>query len=260
MSLIVHEPFIERVRNRLIPDQRFVGLLAGGSMVTGEVDEFSDLDFVVVYDAAYKEDIMKERLAFAESVGGLLAGFTGEHVGEPRLLICLYGPVPLHVDFKFVTPEELSVRIEDPLILWERKPGLRSLLQGTACRPPSLDPQWIEDRFWIWVHYGAAKLGRGELFELIDHLTYMRSAVLGPWLLAQNGQLPRGVRMLEQRVPEAIEALAQTVPVHEAGSCGNALRATIRLYRELREQANGLTRRAEAEQAAVSYLEQIYPG
>ncbi|MER7057532.1 MULTISPECIES: hypothetical protein [unclassified Streptomyces] len=28
------------------------------------------------------------------------------------------------------------------------------------------DLQWIEDRFWIWVHYGATKLGRGELFEV----------------------------------------------------------------------------------------------
>ena len=40
--------------------------------------------------------------AFAAGLGPLLACFTGEHVGEPRLLIALYGPPPVHVDLKFV--------------------------------------------------------------------------------------------------------------------------------------------------------------
>ena len=45
---------------------------------------------------------MGERRTIAESCGGLLAAFTGEHVGEPRLLICLYGPPLAHVNLKFV--------------------------------------------------------------------------------------------------------------------------------------------------------------
>lgn len=48
----------------------------------------------------------------AGTLGHLLHAFTGEHVGEPRLLICLYGPELLHVDLKFVTLEMLTQRVE----------------------------------------------------------------------------------------------------------------------------------------------------
>ena len=45
---------------------------------------------------------MAQRKVLAGTLGHLLHAFTGEHVGEPRLLICLYGPELLHVDLKFM--------------------------------------------------------------------------------------------------------------------------------------------------------------
>ena len=46
---------------------------------------------------------MQARVQLAESLHLLLAAFTGEHVGEPRLLICLYRSPLLHVDLKYVS-------------------------------------------------------------------------------------------------------------------------------------------------------------
>jgi hypothetical protein len=46
----------------------------------------------------------------ASRLGELLPSFTGEHVGEPRLLICLYNNPLLHAELKFVTPEEFKKR------------------------------------------------------------------------------------------------------------------------------------------------------
>ena len=57
-------------------------------------------------------------------LGPLLACFTGEHVGEPRLLIALYGPPLLHVDLKFVAERDLDVRVEDGRVLWQRDGAL----------------------------------------------------------------------------------------------------------------------------------------
>ncbi len=257
--LPIHEQFIEKVKEKFIRDRRLVGLLAGGSMITGEMDEYSDLDLVVVYRAAYREEIMNERLNIAGQPGGLLAAFTGEHVGEPRLIICLYGPSPLHVDYKFVSLEELEHRIENPLVLWERGTEISEVLRRTQPLHPDLDPQWIEDRFWIWVHYGATKLGRGELFELVDILNFIRSTVLGPLILAQNGQLPRGVRRLEQHVPAAIAELEETVPMHSSESCYRSLQASIRIYRRLRGHAANLAaHREDAEKASTAFLDQVY--
>jgi hypothetical protein len=88
-------------------------------------------------------------------------------VGEPRLLVCLYGPPLLHVDLKFMSIEELLDRIEDPAILWDRDRALRSAMSRSKAEYPPPRFQWIEDRFWVWVHYIAVKINRGELFEAI---------------------------------------------------------------------------------------------
>jgi len=258
MLLQMHEDFINQAKEKLQQDHRFLGLLAGGSMITGTTDEYSDLDLIVVYDAGYREEIMNHRVQIAEKLGNLLSGFTGEHVGEPRLVICLYGPPPLHVDLKFVTVQELEQRIENPLILWERGEEISSFIQRTSAAFPYPSPQWIEDRFWIWVHYGATKLGRGELFELIDHLTYMRNAVLGPLFLIKNGELPRGVRKLEKHASEELEELKETIPTHSTKSCYHALQMTIRLYQRLRQHLGDFEYKRAAEQVSIAYLETVY--
>ncbi|MFF2533830.1 nucleotidyltransferase domain-containing protein [Brevibacillus sp. NPDC058079] len=259
MKLPLHDRFIEQAIEYVSQDQRLIGLLAGGSMMYGEMDEYSDLDLIIVYNYAFRNEIMEQRFRIAERLGNLLSAFTGEHVGEPRLLICLYGPAPLHVDLKFVQLEELESRVENPLILWERGSGIATILSKTS---PSLsfpDPQWIEDRFWVWVHYCATKLGRGELFELIDTLTFMRNAVLGPLVLIRNGHSPRGVRKLEKYAIKELEELKGTIPIHSFESCYHALKNTIKMYQSLR-QGSEIVPRKEAERVSIEFLDGIYSG
>ena len=62
------------------------------------------------WSTLYYDEIMAQRMAFAGTLGHLLHAFTGEHVGEPRLLICLFGPELLHVDLKFITGHAHSAR------------------------------------------------------------------------------------------------------------------------------------------------------
>ncbi|MGO4540990.1 nucleotidyltransferase domain-containing protein [Paenibacillus sp. 2TAB19] len=257
MLLPVHERFVCQAKEKLSQDRRVRGLLAGGSMMTNTMDEYSDLDLIIVYDSAYQEQIMNQRLLIAEGLGKLLSGFTGEHVGEPRVVICLYGPEPLHVDLKFVTLEELEIRIENPLILWEKDQEISKIFNETSPSHPYPNSQWIEDRFWVWIHYGATKLGRGEWFELIDHITFIRSVVLGPLVLMRNGQLPRGVRKLEQYGISEIEELKKTIPLHGFESCYHALKSTIHLYQRLRQHSDVLIKE-EAEHVAIAYLEKVY--
>ena len=88
-------------------------MAAAGSLITGEFDEFSDLDLIVVTKQKITDN-QANRLAYAEKFGDLLNSFTGEHVGEPGVLICLYDDLLLPVDLKFVTLEEFKIRIETP--------------------------------------------------------------------------------------------------------------------------------------------------
>jgi hypothetical protein len=97
---MIQKAFADRVSINLQEDKAIIGLAAAGSWLTNEIDEFSDPDLIVVTKEKITDSKAK-MLAYAKSFGNLLSGFTGEHVGEPRVLICLYDDPLLHVDIKF---------------------------------------------------------------------------------------------------------------------------------------------------------------
>ena len=253
-----HAAFLRSAVPRLGEDPRVAGIAAGGSYAAGTMDEKSDLDLVIAVEPSAYPAILDDRVRIAEGLGPLLAAFTGEHVGEPRLLICLYGPPLLHVDLKFVALGDAAHRVEDPVILWEREGALRRALSADEARYPAPDPQWIEDRFWVWVHYVTDRIARGELFEAQDSLAILRSRVLGPLALQAAGARPQGVRRLERLVPAFARELEAVVPAHDARSCALALRAAAEMYCSVRAaDTPGLTRREAAEGAAMEHLDAL---
>lgn len=254
-----HAAFLRSAVVRLKQDSRLAGVAAGGSYLTNSIDEFSDLDLVIAIEPADYEAVLNERNEIAASIGPLLGAFTGEHVGEPRLLICLYGPPLLHVDLKFISLVDAANRVEDPAVLWERDGRLSAALRSGVPRYPQPAIQWIEDRFWIWIHYGAAKIGRGELFEAIGFLAYLRAEVLGPLSIVVSGGRPAGVRKLEFAAPILARHMRATVAAYDASACAAALRAAADMYRELRSKlvSKDLKINSRAEEAAMEYLEGI---
>lgn len=251
------QDFATDVINAVAADGRFIGLLAGGSSITGNTDAYSDLDLIlVVRDEAYT-DVFASMRQFADTLGNLLYAFTGEHVGEPRLLICLYGKPVLHVDLKFVTIDDLDQRIENPIILWESDEILAARLSQGSVSWPNKGAEWFEERFWVWVHYAAAKLGRGELFEVIDMLAFLRGQVLGPLAMRRVGADQRGVRRIEAIAPDLATAMAATVGSHSVKACGTALRNAIRLYMDLRQDCLPMNYHPENEAEVLAYVEGV---
>lgn len=56
--------------------------------------------------------------------------------------------------------------MEDPIVLLDTENvDLAKVIKKYPSKYPGLDFQWIEDRFWIWVHYAALKIGRGEYLK-----------------------------------------------------------------------------------------------
>lgn len=255
----LHAAFLQGALPRLQTDERIIAVAAGGSFLTGGMDDYSDLDLVVVVTPSAVPQVMQERQQIAASLGSLLAAFTGEHVGEPRLLICLYGPPLLHVDLKFIALADAEHRVEDPVLLWERDGQLTTVLRQSDAVYPAPDLQWIEERFWVWVHYGATKLGRGELLEAYDSLAFLRSLVLGPLALLAQGARPSGVRKVETQAQPYLADLIRTTAPYDRLACVGALRAAVTLYRRLRKELATavFSSQPEAEAAAMNYLDEI---
>ena len=248
-------PVLERLLEAAAADRRIAGVTAGGSAVTDTMDEHSDLDLVVVCRDGDGPGMLADVREIAARSGPLLAVFTGEHVGEARLLIALYGPPLLHVDLKVIEVADLASRVEDGVVLWERDGAVSTGAGESRARWPMPDPQWIEDRFWVWIHYAGAKLARGEYFECLDVLAYLRGVVLGPLIAVEHGQRPQGVRRIERYAPERARALEATVGDHSSAGCARALRTAADLYRELRDPRVEL--RADAEREALAFLEPL---
>jgi hypothetical protein len=256
-----HAAFVERALPHFEADIRVVGVAAGGSWTTDSMDEQSDVDLVIALRADSFAAVMAERKAIASRLGPLLTAFTGEHVGEPRLLICLYGPPLLHVDLKFTSVDDLARRVEDPVVLWERDGAITRVLATTRPEWPRPDLQWMEDRFWVWVHYIAAKIIRGEWFEAMDGLAFIRAKILAPLIALAEGKDARGVRHVERDFGSHVDALRRTIATHDAASCTVALRAVAEQYQALRARlaTSSLIRRDEAEREALSFLAGVHP-
>lgn len=256
--MMAQKQFANNVMELIKGDESIVGLAVAGSWITNEIDEFSDLDLILVT----KEKIGGDKagmLAYAEGFGQLLSGFTGEHVGEPRVLICLYDDPLLHVDIKFVTPDEFRQRIETPVILLDKTGQLKSILEQTEPKFPYPDYQWIEDRFWIWVHYALLKIGRGEYVEAFDFFGFLRMVVFGPLLHIKNGNLPRGVRKVETQLSvQDFEKLKETLPVYSRATLLDSLQHSVDLYRQLREMLfSSVYPQSETEQKVMEYFQEV---
>lgn len=252
-----YQQFTDNIVQQLHHDDFVIGLAAGGSWITNELDDYSDIDLVMVTREKIGGDKAR-MMAYAAQFGHLLNAFTGEHVGEPRLLICLYDHPLLHVDIKFVTLEEFAHRVETPVLLLDKANQLQQVLDSTISTYPYPDNQWIEDRFWIWIHYTLLKAARGEYFEALDAIGFLRNIVIGPLLHIRHGNLPRRLRRVEMHLPTAaVDDLKTTLAQYNKASIMDALRQIINMYLTLR--SNDMVHQQATEARVMAYFDELTP-
>lgn len=256
---MIQKEFTGKVVAIVEKDINVIGLAAAGSWITNELDIYSDVDLVLITKKKIGDD--KEKMMdYARSFGDFISGFTGEHVGEPRLLVCLYDNPLLHVDIKFLTLPEFYTRIENPIILFERNNQLSDVIKSTVAVWPQPDLQWIEDRMWTWVHYIAGKIARGEYFECLDGLGFIRARVLAPLLQLKSKTQPRGLRKVETKLTLSdLENLKITVASYSRDSIIKSLDNTIGIYKSLRKKIfpDTIPLQKEAEKKSVEYFKKI---
>jgi predicted nucleotidyltransferase len=68
----IHRDFLRSSVEKLKDDERILGVAGGGSLILGRMDEFSDLDLVVVVDPDSYQEILADRKTIAGSIGPLL--------------------------------------------------------------------------------------------------------------------------------------------------------------------------------------------
>ncbi|PCJ14905.1 MAG: oxalate:formate antiporter [Candidatus Cloacimonadota bacterium] len=255
-----HKTFINTTINQLSLDSRILGISLAGSIATGSADQFSDIDFVISVDPNSYDEVLEDKVNIVSSIALFLTGFTGEHVGDKRLLICLYDSPLLHVDFKFVSLNDVPNETSNSCLIWQRDTRFGEALSKIRVIPQSIDFQWIEDRFWIWIHYVGTKVARGEKFEVLEFLSFIRTNVLVPLGLFEAGQSGFGVRKLEFLAPEFAQELKETVASYDQKSLESAVKSCIRIYINLRTKikAKGLHHHLDCQKATMDFIDSIF--
>ena len=250
--------FINKALPILKKDKRILGVALGGAYARGTLDEYSDLEFIIAVNPPDFAAVMSEKEEIAASIGNLLAAFPATHIQKPDFLICMYSDPVMHVDLNFYPLDKVGDRMEETVIQYEQKTLLSDEYAKTEVRIPEQNLQWYEDRFWIWVHYIANKIGRDELFDAIEGLSFLRKQVLGPMILVKNGFPPLGVREIERNCPAEMPRLVNTLATHDRKGCLRALKAATDLYIYLRGfNVSSVQRSEAAEKKALQYLNYI---
>ena len=144
------------------------------------------------------------------------------------------------------------------MVLWERADQLSGRLSDSYHPDVRGELAWIDSRFWTWIWYLQAKIIRGELYEALDGLQYLRSRVLFPLLAISKGVPPAGSRRAEGLVGDLGPAFAETVAGLDRHSLMRALTRTAELYRTLGDpllQRLGVPALLDARRVALAALE-----
>jgi hypothetical protein len=229
-----HRSKVEAAGRAGLENADVVAMAVAGSFAQGIADELSDVDLRLYVSQEAIERTVRAIPALAAACGTVIALFTGEHVGAPALTIVLYDDL-VHVDFDVLSSSEVAEhnRGLPVLVLWERD-GVSARLPGEDHPDIEHDLRWIEDRMWTWCWYIHAKILRGELYEALDGLQYVRDRVLFRLVAFQHGTPPAGARRVEAALGDREEAFGGTIAfAHDAAAVLSALRAEIDLYLDL---------------------------
>ena len=234
-----------------------IGLVVSGSVATGTADTYSDLDLKIVTRDDMHDEAVQHLDALIDVCGVPVARFTAEHVGHPEMFIVLYDDL-IHIDFYLVRLGELTNRNGGMAswVVWSEDDDI-SVALGERVDAAGVDLAWFEARMWTWVWYTHSKILRGELYEALDALQYLRGNVLFVLLAETAGIRPYGSRRAEQHVGALGPLFARTVPALERDLVMDALRVTVELYLMLADpllEQRGVERDTDARAVVLAKL------
>lgn len=211
-----------------------LAMVVAGSFALDIADEYSDVDLKLVTTDDGFDEVVRRQDEMIAACGTPVARFPAEHVGLPELTIVLYDDL-VHVDFLPVRLSELAERNEGlaAKVLWERDGRVGREIDRSTPTHRVLDLEWIERRVWTWFWYLQSKILRGELYEAIDGLAWLRATVLFPLLGATRGKPVAGTRRVEGLLEDLAGDFAASSAGPEPDEVMNALRAMATLYKRL---------------------------
>ncbi len=218
------------------------GLLLGGSFAYGNPDFYSDIDLYIVVRDEHFDVLFAEHVEIANSLGKPISAFIADHnPGGLYDYIVLYDDF-VKVDFIYLRSSQLHVMpkwgrfrvLYDPEAVLSTLVSCSRNLQATF---QLADPLVLNQKFRGWCWYVFGKLMRGELWEALEGVSFIRERALLPMINAKNGFVDEGYRRLEKKMDDELaHDLQLTVASYDKEAVFSALLNEITLFRDLRNE------------------------
>ena len=256
MALATQKEFLDRAVSIAEKDARFVGLALHEA--ADHEREFTSLELVFVCTPLAFGDCAGDLKGVAEALGPILLRYEQEKSDAEYELSCLYDEPLRRIDLRLLPTDGVAL-LHAPQILWDRDETLAKELAKHRDVTPPLDLQWMEDRFWLWLHGAAEALRQGAIFEALHQMSCLRTRILAPLLLKKQALPSDALLALDTAGGDEISSLRATVPLYDARSCELSLREAAKLYVGLRETLapENLRRHRRAEMAVMRHLHQV---
>ena len=173
--------------------------------------------------------------------GDNLFVFRADHLSPTQLVAHYANHIKLDLDF--VLSNELGVYAErrQHRIFKDTTGELAEVVERSAAlsdRYEVTSDQLLDlnQRFWPWCYYAAAKATRGELWEARAGLEFIRGWTLTRLAAWLDGLQPMGYRRIEQRTsPQWLVGWEQTLAAQQLEAILNGLASLIDLFLCLRQ-------------------------
>lgn len=214
---------LERARSWAEGDDRVVAVLVYGSVATGGVDDFSDLDLLVVARDGAREEVWDERQEIAQRILDGEIAFAQEVSWQRRYRYQAWRSDLAWLDLTFdegrAEPwEGVAGRYE--VLLDKADIGDRLCADLEAWEPPDHDPQNAEGDAWVWLLWLGNRLRHGDRWRVWTDLVRILAERIRP-LIVPGDTAPSddAERDLEIAAPKSLEV----------GELWRSLRATTDL-------------------------------
>lgn len=236
-----HRTILEQALACYVPDDRVAGVMLYGSLAIGQGDEFSDIDLNILAVPKHRTELLTQAPETMRTFGDTLFVFRADHLSPTQVVAHYANHVKLDLDF--VLSEELGVYAErrHHRIFKDSTGELAKVLEQSAVLSDHYEvtPDQLLDlnqRFWPWCYYAAAKATRGELWEAHALLEFIRGWTLPRLAVWLDGRPPMGYRRIEQRVsPQWLAGWDRTLAAPQLEVILNGLGSLIELFLNLRQ-------------------------
>ena len=175
-----HRAILEQALACYVSDDRVAGVMLYGSLAIGQGDEFSDIDLNILAVPKHRTELLTQAPETMRTFGDALFVFRADHLSPTQIVAHYANHVKLDLDF--VLSEELGVYAERRRhrVFKDSTGELAKVLERSAALSDHYEvtsDQLLElnQRFWPWCYYAAAKATRGELWEARAGLEFIRA-------------------------------------------------------------------------------------